>query len=79
MTAAPRFALRSEWPHATQPEAREVFRQLRERAGTILLGRVNYDGFLIQNATRLAADLVDELARIDLTPVKDGTMAAGRA
>jgi dihydrofolate reductase len=33
-------------PHATQPEAHEVFQQLRERAGTILLGRVNYEGFL---------------------------------
>jgi dihydrofolate reductase len=32
-------------PHATQPEAHEVFRRLRERANTILLGRVNYEGF----------------------------------
>ena len=32
-------------PHATQPEAHEVFRHLRERADTILLGRVNYEGF----------------------------------
>ena len=32
-------------PHATQPEAHEVFRRLRERADTILLGRVNYEGF----------------------------------
>ena len=157
-------------PHATQPEAHEVFRRLRERADTILLGRVNYEGFagywpavkddpnasptdkaisrwlddtekvvfsrtlrdvtwknarlarrdaaeevaalkrepgndiIIQNSTRLAqsllaADLVDELAltiapvavgkgralfaglprqieleRVDLTPVKDGTL-----
>ena len=33
-------------PHATQPEAHEVFQHVRERAGTILLGRVNYEGFL---------------------------------
>ena len=33
-------------PHATQPEANEVFRHIRERADTILLGRVNYEGFL---------------------------------
>jgi dihydrofolate reductase len=33
-------------PHATQPEAHEVFQRLRERADTILLGRVNYEGFL---------------------------------
>ena len=39
---------RLDWlvPHATQPEAHEVFRRLRERADTILLGRVNYEGFL---------------------------------
>jgi len=38
---------RLDWlvPHATQPEAHEVFRRLRERADTILLGRVNYQGF----------------------------------
>lgn len=33
-------------PHATQPEAHEVFQRLRERADTILLGRVNYEAFL---------------------------------
>ena len=39
---------RLDWlvPHATQPEPQEVFRRLRERADTILLGRVNYEGFL---------------------------------
>ena len=39
---------RLDWlvPHATQPEAHEVFQRLRERADTILLGRVNYEGFL---------------------------------
>ena len=39
---------RLDWlvPHATQPEAHEVFRGLREQADTILLGRVNYEGFL---------------------------------
>jgi dihydrofolate reductase len=39
---------RLDWlvPHATQPEAQEVFQRLRERADTILLGRVNYEGFL---------------------------------
>lgn len=38
---------RLDWlvPHATQPEAHEVFQRLRERADTILLGRVNYEGF----------------------------------
>jgi dihydrofolate reductase len=39
---------RLDWlvPHATQPEAHEVFQRLRERADTILLGRVNYESFL---------------------------------
>ena len=32
-------------PHATQPEAHEYFERLREGADTILLGRVNYEGF----------------------------------
>jgi len=38
---------RLDWlvPHATQPEPNEVFQTLRERADTILLGRVNYEGF----------------------------------
>ena len=38
---------RLDWlvPHATQPEVHEFFRRLRERADTILLGRVNYEGF----------------------------------
>ena len=39
---------RLDWlvPHATQPEPQEFFRRLRERADMILLGRVNYQGFL---------------------------------
>jgi dihydrofolate reductase len=32
-------------PHATRPEAENVFRPLRERCDTILVGRVNYEGF----------------------------------
>jgi dihydrofolate reductase len=32
-------------PHATRPEAHAVFRRLRERCDTVLVGRVNYDGF----------------------------------
>jgi dihydrofolate reductase len=32
-------------PHATQPEAFEVFQRLRERADTVLVGRVNYEGY----------------------------------
>ena len=33
-------------PHATQPEAHEIFARLRERADAILVGRVNYEGYL---------------------------------
>ena len=33
-------------PHATRPEPQAIFRRLRERCDTVLLGRVNYEGFL---------------------------------
>jgi dihydrofolate reductase len=33
-------------PHATRPQAEPIFRRLRERCDTALLGRVNYEGFL---------------------------------
>jgi dihydrofolate reductase len=38
---------RLDWlvPHATAPEAETVFRRLRERSDTVLVGRVNYEGF----------------------------------
>jgi len=32
-------------PHATRPESEPVFRRLRERSDTVLVGRVNYEGF----------------------------------
>jgi dihydrofolate reductase len=32
-------------PYVTAPEAMTIFRKLRERCDTILLGRVNYEGF----------------------------------
>jgi len=39
---------RVDWlvPHATRPEGHAIFRRLRERSDTVLLGRVNYEGFL---------------------------------
>lgn len=33
-------------PHATRPESEAIFRRLRERCDTVLVGRVNYEGFL---------------------------------
>jgi dihydrofolate reductase len=33
-------------PHATRPQAEPIFRRLRERCDTVLVGRVNYEGFL---------------------------------
>lgn len=38
---------RLDWlvPHATKPEGAAIFRGLRERSDTILVGRVNYEGF----------------------------------
>jgi dihydrofolate reductase len=32
-------------PHATQPESEAIFRRLRERCDTVLVGRVNYEGY----------------------------------
>jgi dihydrofolate reductase len=32
-------------PHATRPQAQSVYRTLRERCDTVLLGRANYEGF----------------------------------
>jgi dihydrofolate reductase len=32
-------------PYATAPEGHAVFRSLRERSDTVLVGRVNYEGF----------------------------------
>jgi dihydrofolate reductase len=39
---------RLDWlvPNATTPEADAIFRRLRERCDTILVGRVNYEGYL---------------------------------
>jgi dihydrofolate reductase len=33
-------------PHATKPQAQATFRRLRERCDTVLMGRVNYEGYL---------------------------------
>jgi dihydrofolate reductase len=33
-------------PHATRPQSEPIFRRLRERCDTVLMGRVNYEGFL---------------------------------
>ena len=33
-------------PHATRPEPHAIFRRLRERCDTVLVGRVNYEGYL---------------------------------
>jgi dihydrofolate reductase len=33
-------------PHATRPEGHAIFTRLRERCDTVLLGRVNYEGFV---------------------------------
>jgi len=39
---------RLDWlvPHATTPEAHGLLKRLRERCDTVLLGRLNYEGFL---------------------------------
>jgi dihydrofolate reductase len=45
-TSAPNERLDWLVPHATAPEAEAVYRRLRERCDTVLVGRVNYEGFL---------------------------------
>jgi dihydrofolate reductase len=32
-------------PHATRPEPQAIYRRLRERCDTVLVGRVNYEGY----------------------------------
>lgn len=45
-TSAPNERLDWLVPHATMPGPNEYFRRLRERCDTVLVGRVNYEGFL---------------------------------
>jgi len=44
-TSGPNEGLDWLVPHATQPEAHAIHRRLRERCDTVLVGRVNYEGF----------------------------------
>lgn len=44
-TSAPNERLDWLVPHATQPEADAIYRRLRERCDTVLVGRLNYEGF----------------------------------
>src|SRR4051812_7810986 len=45
-TSGPKERLDWMVPHATRAEAFAVFSRLRERCDTVLVGRVNYEGFL---------------------------------
>ena len=45
-TAGPNEDLRWLVPHATTPEGEAVYKRLRERCDTVLVGRVNYEGYL---------------------------------
>jgi len=44
-TSAPNERLDWLGPHATRAEAHQIHRGLRERCDTVLVGRVNYEGF----------------------------------
>lgn len=44
-TSGPKEQLDWLVPHASQPEAMTAFKPLRDRCDTILVGRVNYQGF----------------------------------
>ena len=60
-------------PYVTAPEGMAIFRQLRERCDTILLGRVNYEGFLgywpqVKDDPKAARDDVDISRWLDDVP-----------
>jgi dihydrofolate reductase len=60
-------------PYVTAPEGMAIFRQLRERCDTILLGRVNYEGFLgywpqVKDDPKAAPDDVDISRWLDDVP-----------
>ena len=60
-------------PYVTAPEGMAIFRQLRERCDTILLGRVNYEGFLgywpqVKDDPKASRDDVDISRWLDDVP-----------
>jgi dihydrofolate reductase len=60
-------------PYVTAPEGMAIFRRLRERCDTILLGRVNYEGFhgywpAVQNDPKASPDDVDISRWLDKIP-----------
>jgi dihydrofolate reductase len=60
-------------PYVTAPEGMTIFRRLRERCDTILLGRVNYEGFLgywppVKNDPKASPDEVDISRWMDEVP-----------
>lgn len=60
-------------PYVTAPEGMAIFRRLRERCDTILLGRVNYEGFLgywpqVKNDPKAAPDDIDISRWLDDVP-----------
>jgi dihydrofolate reductase len=60
-------------PYVTAPEGMTIFRRLRERCDTILLGRVNYEGFhgywpAVKNDPKASPDDVDISRWLDEVP-----------
>jgi len=60
-------------PYVTAPEGMAIFRRLRERCDTILVGRVNYEGFLqhwpsVKNDPKASPDEVDISRWMDQVP-----------
>jgi len=60
-------------PYVTAPEGMTIFRRLRERCDTILLGRVNYEGFHgywppVKNDPKASPDDVDISRWLDEVP-----------
>jgi dihydrofolate reductase len=60
-------------PYVTAPEGMAIFRKLRERCDTILLGRVNYEGFFgywppVKDDPKASPDQVDISRWMDDVP-----------
>jgi dihydrofolate reductase len=60
-------------PYVTAPEGMTIFRRLRQRCDTILLGRVNYQGFLgywppVKNDPKASPDDVEISRWLDEVP-----------
>src|ERR1043165_1420012 len=72
-TSGPNEKLDWLGPHATKPQAQAIFRRVRERCDTVLVGRVNYEGYLsywpkVKEDPKASRDDVDISRWLDEVP-----------